>query len=127
MFSGRSGDELLISVISATNFSLANKLVSRYKTFQSDEVLMAIAQNFPCEISTVAEYSDEFYNETLKNASDLMNEMTLCGHWVHRKLAQLFEGTLWIIYLFWRIHNMFVWLYNVNYNGSRNLKDSYAL
>ncbi|KAI3511018.1 hypothetical protein L1887_18159 [Cichorium endivia] len=49
-----------------------------------------------------------------KKVLDSMNEIPLCGHWVHMTLALFFEGTLWIIMLFPRILKMFVWLFVKN-------------
>ncbi|KAI3511021.1 hypothetical protein L1887_18162 [Cichorium endivia] len=125
MFSGRSGDELLISAISANNFSLANDhLAWRYRTFHSDAVLMAIAQNFPCELSVVVEYIGLFHEETITKTIfervagfllpvfELMEAVPLCGRWVYLALVQLFAGILWIIImLFPEILKKFVWLF----------------
>ncbi|PWA35915.1 ankyrin repeat-containing domain, PGG domain protein [Artemisia annua] len=51
LFSGTSGDELLVLAISSKDFQLAGNLLSRYSKLDSDVVLMAIVQNFPCELS----------------------------------------------------------------------------
>nr|KAJ0198084.1 hypothetical protein LSAT_V11C700360760 [Lactuca sativa] len=51
LFSGTSGDELLVTVISSKDFRLANDLVEHYRVLHSDAVLMAIAQNFPSELN----------------------------------------------------------------------------
>nr|XP_043638502.1 uncharacterized protein LOC122609531 [Erigeron canadensis] len=50
LFSGTSGDELLVLAISSKNFRLASDLLRHYKTIHSEAVLMAVAQNFPCEL-----------------------------------------------------------------------------
>nr|KAJ0198105.1 hypothetical protein LSAT_V11C700357620 [Lactuca sativa] len=49
LFSGKSGDHLLVIVISSKDFRFASVLLRRYTTLHSDSVLMAIAQNFPCK------------------------------------------------------------------------------
>ncbi|GJX35219.1 ankyrin repeat-containing domain, PGG domain protein [Tanacetum coccineum] len=51
MFSDTSGDELLVLAISSKNYRLSLELVWLYETIHSEAVLMAIAQNFPCELS----------------------------------------------------------------------------
>ncbi|KAI3495846.1 hypothetical protein L1887_38192 [Cichorium endivia] len=56
LFSGPSGDELLVTVISLKDFRLANHLVGRYKEVHSDALLMATAQNFPCELNILERF-----------------------------------------------------------------------
>ncbi|CAH1436293.1 unnamed protein product [Lactuca virosa] len=56
LFSGTSGDEHLVNVISSKDFGFAKDLMQHYKTLHTDAVLMAIAQNFPCELSILEEY-----------------------------------------------------------------------
>ncbi|KAI3495786.1 hypothetical protein L1887_38132 [Cichorium endivia] len=51
LFSGTSGDELLVNVISSKDFGFANDLIQHYTTLHTDAVLMAIAQNFPCQLN----------------------------------------------------------------------------
>ncbi|PWA41837.1 ankyrin repeat-containing domain, PGG domain protein [Artemisia annua] len=51
LFSGTSGVELLVLAISSKDFELAGTLLSLYSNLDSDVVLMAIAQNYPCELS----------------------------------------------------------------------------
>nr|XP_043622327.1 uncharacterized protein LOC122593929 isoform X2 [Erigeron canadensis] len=51
LFSGRSGDDLLVLAISSKKFRLAKDLLTHYKTIHSEAVLMALAQNFPCELN----------------------------------------------------------------------------
>nr|XP_043619858.1 uncharacterized protein LOC122591671 [Erigeron canadensis] len=50
LFSGKTGDDLLVLAISSKKFGLAKDLLTEYKTIHSEAVLMAIAQNFPCEL-----------------------------------------------------------------------------
>ncbi|KAI3495761.1 hypothetical protein L1887_38107 [Cichorium endivia] len=50
LFSGTSGDELLVTVISSKDFRLATHLMKHYKRLDTDAVLMAIAQNFPSSL-----------------------------------------------------------------------------
>ncbi|XP_023735889.1 uncharacterized protein LOC111883801 [Lactuca sativa] len=51
LFSGTTGDGLLVTLISSKDFRFAIKLLEHYKTLNSDVVLMAIAQNFPRELN----------------------------------------------------------------------------
>ncbi|KAI3495930.1 hypothetical protein L1887_38278 [Cichorium endivia] len=53
LFSGTSGDELLVNVISSKDFGFAKELLQHYTTLHTDAVLMSIAQNFPCELGVV--------------------------------------------------------------------------
>ncbi|KAL4568170.1 hypothetical protein LXL04_023776 [Taraxacum kok-saghyz] len=57
LFSGESGDELLVTAISSKDFCLAFHLLQRYNTLDSDAVLMAIALNFPRELTMLEEFS----------------------------------------------------------------------
>ncbi|KAL4563845.1 hypothetical protein LXL04_027893 [Taraxacum kok-saghyz] len=57
LFSGESGDELLVTAISSKDFRLAFDLLERYITLNSDAVLMAIALNFPRELTMLEEFS----------------------------------------------------------------------
>ncbi|KAI3495776.1 hypothetical protein L1887_38122 [Cichorium endivia] len=56
LFSGTSGDELLVTAISSKDFRLALNLLERYKTLHSDAVLMAIALSFPRELNMLEEF-----------------------------------------------------------------------
>ncbi|XP_023736007.1 uncharacterized protein LOC111883909 [Lactuca sativa] len=50
LFSGTTGDGLLVTVISSKDFRFAIDLLEHYKTLNSDAVLMAIAQNLPLNV-----------------------------------------------------------------------------
>nr|XP_043619860.1 ankyrin repeat-containing protein ITN1-like [Erigeron canadensis] len=50
LFSGKTGDDLLVLAISSKKFGLAKDLLTHYETIHSEAVLMAIAQYFPCEL-----------------------------------------------------------------------------
>ncbi|KAI3495816.1 hypothetical protein L1887_38162 [Cichorium endivia] len=56
LFSGTSGDKFLTIAISSKDFRLAYDLVRHYKTLHGAAVLMAIAQNFSCELTTFERY-----------------------------------------------------------------------
>ncbi|XP_071689272.1 uncharacterized protein [Rutidosis leptorrhynchoides] len=47
LFTGPTGDELLVLAISTKDFGLAHRLFFNYKTIHSEAPLMAIAHNFP--------------------------------------------------------------------------------
>ncbi|PWA73999.1 DNA glycosylase [Artemisia annua] len=47
VFTGRSGEELLILAISSKNWNFASELLERYETIHSEAVLMAMSQNYP--------------------------------------------------------------------------------
>nr|GFA99225.1 ankyrin repeat-containing domain, PGG domain protein [Tanacetum cinerariifolium] len=47
VFSGRSGEELLVLAISSKNWKFASELLERYETIHSEAVLMAMSQNYP--------------------------------------------------------------------------------
>nr|XP_043611714.1 ankyrin repeat-containing protein NPR4-like [Erigeron canadensis] len=49
LFSGTSGDELLVLAISCKEFGIALGMLDHYKAIHSEAVLMAIAQNYPRE------------------------------------------------------------------------------
>ncbi|XP_021979050.1 uncharacterized protein LOC110875156 [Helianthus annuus] len=51
LFTGISGDELLVNAISSKDYHAALKLSDHYRSFHSDATLMAIAQNFPRELN----------------------------------------------------------------------------
>ncbi|CAH1448929.1 unnamed protein product [Lactuca virosa] len=61
LFSGKTGDELLVSVISSKDFRFARKLLKHYTTLHSDAVLMAIAQNFPSQVNMFERYKACIY------------------------------------------------------------------
>ncbi|CAI9293412.1 unnamed protein product [Lactuca saligna] len=65
LFSGTSGDELLVTVISSKDFRLANDLVEHYRVLHSDAVLMAIAQNFPSELNMLECIGDGIVADTV--------------------------------------------------------------
>ncbi|CAH1419766.1 unnamed protein product [Lactuca virosa] len=54
LFSGKTGDDLLVTVISSKDFGFARELLKHYKTLHTDAVLMAIAQNFPPKLKVTA-------------------------------------------------------------------------
>ncbi|CAI9293225.1 unnamed protein product [Lactuca saligna] len=56
LFSGATGDELLGTVISSKDFCLAADLIRHYRNLHGNTALMAIAENFPCELSVLARY-----------------------------------------------------------------------
>nr|GEW80704.1 hypothetical protein [Tanacetum cinerariifolium] len=52
-FSGQSGEDIVVLAISCQDFSLANMIIHNYPEVicsDSDAVLTALAQNFPCEL-----------------------------------------------------------------------------
>ncbi|XP_042752260.1 ankyrin repeat-containing protein NPR4 isoform X2 [Lactuca sativa] len=57
LFSGTTGDDLLVTAISSKDFRFARKLLEHYKTLHSDAVLTAIAQNFPREACSFGRYA----------------------------------------------------------------------
>ncbi|CAI9299344.1 unnamed protein product [Lactuca saligna] len=63
LFSGKTGDDLLVTVISSKDFGFARELLKRYKTLHTDAVLMAIAQNFPPKLKAndILMWVDEYF------------------------------------------------------------------
>ncbi|KAL7591719.1 hypothetical protein Lser_V15G32867 [Lactuca serriola] len=80
LFSGTSGEELLVVVISSKDFGLAHDMMLHYKRgpLDSDAVPMAIAQNFPCR-SILEEY---------KRAIDIM----------HGRVEAVFQKAFYSVY-----------------------------
>ncbi|CAI9293223.1 unnamed protein product [Lactuca saligna] len=56
LFSGTTGDELLVTVISYKDFGFAKDLLRHYRTLHTDAVLLAIVQNFPGELNLFERY-----------------------------------------------------------------------
>ncbi|KAI3709640.1 hypothetical protein L2E82_39406 [Cichorium intybus] len=106
-FSDGSGDELLAILISSKDFRLANNLVERYRTFNDDTVLMALAQNFPIELNIVEKYigtsiMGSRVEEVLNSAQDGMVKrcVPFCGSWVETLFWLFFFGIYRIIMFF---------------------------
>ncbi|CAH1451170.1 unnamed protein product [Lactuca virosa] len=90
LFSGTTGDELLVTVISSKDFRLANDLVKSYKIFHSDAVLTAIAQNFPPELNKVEKYiAFDVRSITVKGMLNYMVPRSILS-WVVRLMAIIF-------------------------------------
>nr|GFD49197.1 ankyrin repeat-containing domain, PGG domain protein [Tanacetum cinerariifolium] len=54
LFSGQSGEELVVLAISCQDFSLAKTIINEYPSVilcDSDAVLTTLAQNFPRELN----------------------------------------------------------------------------
>ncbi|PWA95828.1 ankyrin repeat-containing domain, PGG domain protein [Artemisia annua] len=77
LFSGTSGDELLVLAISSEEFELAGNLLSHYSKLDSDVVLMAIAQNFPCELSFWERKAVDLARILLRSYNNLDSDVVL--------------------------------------------------
>ncbi|KAL4563848.1 hypothetical protein LXL04_027896 [Taraxacum kok-saghyz] len=114
LFSGASGDELLVTAISSKAFRLALDLLPRYKTLDSDAVLMAIALNFPRELTMLEEFSRTGklhwkMESALATASDYT--VRKCGTRVGKIISKFYVGFYWIIKLLPLILKMLRWPY----------------
>ncbi|KAL7592978.1 hypothetical protein Lser_V15G32875 [Lactuca serriola] len=114
LFSGRSGDELLVTVISSKDFRLANDLVKSYKIFHSDAVLTAIAQNFPPELNKVEKYiAFDVRSITVKGILNYMVPRSIQS-WVVRLMAIIFclayPGMIGFVILYLMILKILGWI-----------------
>ncbi|CAH1448921.1 unnamed protein product [Lactuca virosa] len=112
MLSGRSGDELLVLVISSKDFDLAYHLARHYRTLHSDAVLMALAQNYPCEPNILEKYlGTEIIKWKiaggLETAFDYMGPLR--GFGVEKAIRLFIAGILMIFMLVVVIPWMLVW------------------
>ncbi|KAL7591310.1 hypothetical protein Lser_V15G32831 [Lactuca serriola] len=114
-FSGSSGDELLVTVISSSDFGLACDLVERYRKLHSDAVLMAIAQNFPSELNRLEKYigNSDMLRWTIINALSSIwyaqsNNPSCCFR-VQLLVNLFYTGIYGINLLFKLILKFFVW------------------
>ncbi|CAH1448930.1 unnamed protein product [Lactuca virosa] len=57
LFSGTTGDGLLVTAISSKDFHLARDMLEHYKSLHSDAVLMSIAQNFARKVKVFERYA----------------------------------------------------------------------
>ncbi|CAI9293224.1 unnamed protein product [Lactuca saligna] len=57
LFSGSTGDGLLVTAISSKDFHLARDMLEHYKSLHSDDVLMSITQNFPRKVKVFERYA----------------------------------------------------------------------
>ncbi|CAH1448926.1 unnamed protein product [Lactuca virosa] len=96
LFSGKSGDHLLVIVISSKDFRFASVLLRRYTTLHSDSVLMAIAQNFPCK-PNIWTYNIPT-SVVLSTAADYI--IPLCGHRLEIIMRPFILVSYWIVMLF---------------------------
>ncbi|KAI3674753.1 hypothetical protein L2E82_51979 [Cichorium intybus] len=102
VFSGSSGDELLVTAISSKDFRLAFDLLKRYKTLHSDAVLMAIALNFPRELNMLEEFSRTgILHWKLESVVVTATDFTVdkCGTWIGKFISGFYVGIYWIIKL----------------------------
>ncbi|KAL7591720.1 hypothetical protein Lser_V15G32866 [Lactuca serriola] len=97
LFSGTSGEELLVVVISSKDFGLANDLVFHYNrgSLDSDAVPMAIAQNFPC-LSILEEYTRNI--DIMHGRVEAVFRKAFYS--VHNTCGFLLVGIVWWIFLF---------------------------
>ncbi|XP_023755239.1 uncharacterized protein LOC111903718 [Lactuca sativa] len=104
LFSGTSGDHLLVTAISSKDFRLARKMMRKYKALHGDAVMVALAQNFPCELSILEEYIGTYiilfrvtrFLETSFNYM-VFRCVPLCGSWVGKIIRLFYAGTVWIV------------------------------
>ncbi|GJU84958.1 ankyrin repeat-containing domain, PGG domain protein [Tanacetum coccineum] len=93
VFSGRSGDELLVLAISSKNWKFANDLLYCYETIHSEAVLMAMSQNYPPRykfwdgLEDYLEYEDD---ELEKAWKERFHSSTWSRHTCAAKLWTLF-------------------------------------
>ncbi|XP_023729826.1 ankyrin repeat-containing protein ITN1 [Lactuca sativa] len=100
LFSGTTGDGLLVTVISSKDFHFARKLLKHYKTLHSDAVLMSIAENFPSKVKDFERYT---------GTEELLERADGFPPWVLILIILPFICvTGFIIWLFMKVLNMFV-------------------
>ncbi|XP_023729824.1 uncharacterized protein LOC111877536 [Lactuca sativa] len=97
LFSGTTGDDLLVTLISAKDFGFARDLLRHYKTLHSDAVLMAIAQHFPHELNILEQYTgtDARLVERAEFLKAFMDERRL--PWVSRVIIIPFSRVAYFV------------------------------
>ncbi|CAI9293226.1 unnamed protein product [Lactuca saligna] len=109
LFSGTTGDDLLVTLISSKDFCFAQDLLGHYKTLHTDAVLMAIAKNFPSKVNLYEIY-EGYSAPSCTTCCDALAD--ICAPWILSYIiVPLLLAILVIPVFFVFMLGMLVWVF----------------
>ncbi|PWA47698.1 ankyrin repeat-containing domain, PGG domain protein [Artemisia annua] len=102
LFSGKSGEDLMVLAISSKDFSLARKMHNDEEPAHSDAVLMALAQYFPPELN-YWERKEVACRAILEEIEERIDTYRDASSWVQMTIAYIMLGLVYIAMVFERM------------------------